>query len=215
MANAILEKGQRIGAWTLLRQALVSGRSAWACRCDCGKEQVHRAVALSNRETLGCRSCVTSKKAKDYLAVGTKIGPWRLRECVIAGPNARERRWSIECDCGFRITRIEARITGDFQCPSCVASKSLEAKKVIETRAIVEPVKVVQAANPINVQVTQSTDLDNLRAQIARLTMERNEAIRDRDRALESRDAAWTIAFEMRNEIARFVQNQAEMFHHG
>lgn len=59
--------GQRFGKLTVLAPAEnIGGRTAWLCRCDCGKEAVVKADHLRSGHTVSC-GCVREK------GIGTRL----------------------------------------------------------------------------------------------------------------------------------------------
>ena len=54
--------GQRFGKLTVLGPAEnINGRTAWRCRCDCGRETVARTMHLRNGHVSSC-GCISSKE---------------------------------------------------------------------------------------------------------------------------------------------------------
>lgn len=55
MAKRIDLTGQRFGRLTVLRPAEnVGGKTAWVCRCDCGKEVIVKSTSLQTGHTKTC-----------------------------------------------------------------------------------------------------------------------------------------------------------------
>lgn len=55
--------GQRFGRLTALAPAKnVGGRTAWLCRCDCGRERVVRTAQLRSGHTASCGCLVAGKR---------------------------------------------------------------------------------------------------------------------------------------------------------
>ena len=65
--------GERYGKLTVLRPAEnISGRTAWLCRCDCGKETIVKTCHLRNGHVISC-GCSVSENQRAGLASLTYV----------------------------------------------------------------------------------------------------------------------------------------------
>jgi hypothetical protein len=65
MGSFIDRTGKRYGRLVALEPARLNGRSAWRCLCDCGRESVVEAGALSSGNTKTCGVCNRRERAKN------------------------------------------------------------------------------------------------------------------------------------------------------
>ena len=107
--------GQRFGKLTVLRPAEnIGSRTAWVCRCDCGREIALRSSALrsGNTKSCGCQctkehegltfmgsACFTEQTPRRRLDLtGRRFG--RLTVLRPAENIGGKTAWVCRCDCG-------------------------------------------------------------------------------------------------------------------
>lgn len=90
-----LKKGQRFGAWTVVKAA-VRGQGKqrlWLCKCDCGASNTVASYALRSgvSTSCGCRRRLEVKK-------GQRFNSWTVveRDLSVRG----RTKWLCRCDCG-------------------------------------------------------------------------------------------------------------------
>lgn len=114
--------GMRFGKLTVLEPAGArSGRTAWLCRCDCGKETVVLTINLLAGRT---KSCGCGKNPRLDL-VGRRFG--KLTVLEPAANIGRYTAWKCQCDCGSEITvRTNSLVTGKTKSCGCIKGEKLD-----------------------------------------------------------------------------------------
>lgn len=114
--------GMRFGKLTVLEPTKAeSGRTAWRCRCDCGKETVVLTINLVSGRT---KSCGCGKNPRLDLA-GRRFG--KLTVLEPAANIGRYTAWKCQCDCGSEITiRTNSLVTGKTKSCGCIKGEKLD-----------------------------------------------------------------------------------------
>ena len=115
---------QRFGKLIAIKPApnKESGRTAWFCKCDCGKETIVGTKELRNGETQSC-GCL-----RDELLTIDLIGQ-RFGKLVVIARAKNETNyggafWECQCDCGNIIITSGKRLrSGHTQSCGCLVSK--------------------------------------------------------------------------------------------
>jgi hypothetical protein len=114
--------GQRFGKLEVIKRA-EGGRSAWICRCDCGKESVVLTGNLRRKHTTSCgcyqRFILDSKRDRSprhFNLSGKKFGRWTALSYT--STSIEEAAWICRCDCGTE-RRVLAKSLRSGQSRSC------------------------------------------------------------------------------------------------
>ena len=112
--------GERFGKWHVIERACNNkkGNVMWLCRCDCGHEQILRAISLRSGQTTQCLSCYGKSRQVDIS--GGKFGKWSVIKKSGRGSN-RNTLWECKCECGYIQNLPSSRLIGGYseQCQKC------------------------------------------------------------------------------------------------
>ena len=59
--------GQKIGSLTVLSPARKHGRTAWLCKCDCGREVIRETCEIRNKGRTYCGKCERGNKSAERI----------------------------------------------------------------------------------------------------------------------------------------------------
>lgn len=113
--------GQRFGALIVLARKEGAARTAWHCRCDCGKDTDVLSSNLLRGYTTSC-GCglhrATAKKSNIApQSSAIDISGQRFGSLVAASYDKRRRRWLCQCDCGgscyCNVTELRSGLRND------------------------------------------------------------------------------------------------------
>jgi hypothetical protein len=107
-----LTSGQKFGTLTL-RKLFPGG--IWSCTCQCGQERRVAGQRLESGKVTGCTTCMR----KRIFYVGAVLHGWTLLKLLQDSSRADERRWRIQCGCGYLAVRYESYMQRQAKCVGC------------------------------------------------------------------------------------------------
>lgn len=107
-----LTRGEKFGTLTL--RQLFPAR-IWSCTCQCGQERRIAEHRLQSGKITGCTTCMRKK----VFYVGAVVHGWTLLKLLQDSPRADERRWRIQCKCGYLAIRYESYMQRQAKCVGC------------------------------------------------------------------------------------------------
>ena len=136
----MLEKGQKIGYWTLLEyKGKIKSRDSWLCKCVCGTEKIIQQRTLLNKDSTSC-GCMRIK-SKQMNIEGQKFG--KLKVISFAYSKDTHTYWNCVCDCGKDFIACGKRLkNGMTKSCGCInhgkgqIRKNLKGRKFGELTAI-------------------------------------------------------------------------------
>lgn len=87
--------GQRFGKLVALEPTRKNNKTAWKCKCDCGKETIVFTFCLRNGNTSSC-GCGATNTVKDE--IGKRYGKLTISKYL--GTQNHHAVWECQCDCG-------------------------------------------------------------------------------------------------------------------
>ena len=117
---------QKFGRLTVIQPCEnIKGRTAWLCRCDCGKEikVITKSLRDGNTKSCGClhKEIVSKQFAKNL--TGQKFG----KLTAIQPTNKRKHGsviWECQCECGNKhLVSAEVLLSGKSNSCGCLQSK--------------------------------------------------------------------------------------------
>lgn len=118
--------GQRFGKLIALsfvqKRINQKAKSAWLCKCDCGKNTTVFTPNLCNGHTRSC-GCIPTRQPIDLS--GKRFGRWTvLCQGIKRAPEQHTTWWKCRCDCGrvleVAVTRLK---NGKSKSCGCLASE--------------------------------------------------------------------------------------------
>lgn len=140
MGRKIDLTGQRFGKLAVLEPCEnIHGRTAWLCKCDCGKitKVITKSLRDGNTKSCGClqKEIVSKQFSRD-------LSQQRFGKLVAIKPTKERKHgsivWECQCDCGnIHYVSAELLLSGKSQSCGCLKSKgNAKIKQILEKNNI-------------------------------------------------------------------------------
>lgn len=148
------ETGHRYGTLTVIEKTKnIQGRTAWLCRCDCGRTKIVRGPDLRMGRITTCGKGCPLKHSYSYEDLtGQKFGKLNVIE-RIRNTQSDRPMWKCRCDCGNEVFIDSGRLkSGNTKSCGCSTSHFIAEAKIFREKpgTVYNYLKVIGPSTPFN-----------------------------------------------------------------